>query len=75
MAVLDWIGHVQEGDENVADTPAKLTTYEVQEDQEQGICPEIEEILPNSPGWKYLVPNFCKIKNMIILDLNGLFVK
>ena len=50
MAVLDWIGHFQEGDENVADTLAELTIDEVQEDQEQGICPEIEEILPESPG-------------------------
>ena len=60
MAVLDQIGHVQEEDENVADIPAKLTTYEVQEDQEQGVCPEIEEILLDSRGWKYLVPNFCQ---------------
>ena len=75
MAVLDWIGHVQEEDENVADIPAKLTPDEVQEDQEQAVCPEIEEILPDSPGWKFLAPNFCKIKKLIILDLNGLFVK
>ena len=75
MAVLDWIGHVQEEDENVADIPAKLTTNEAQEDQEQGVCPEIEEILPDSLGWKYLVPNFGKIKKLIILDLNGLLVK
>lgn len=74
MVVLDWTGHVQEEDENFADIPAKLTPDEVQEDQEQGVCPEIEEILPDSPGWKYLVPNFCKIKKLIILDLNGLFV-
>ncbi|MCO5550532.1 hypothetical protein L7F22_004019 [Adiantum nelumboides] len=79
----NWIGDVQEPDEMVEDIAAKqdaeqdanVTPNKVEEDQEPAVCPEIEEILPNCPGWGYLVLNFCKIKNLIILDLNGLFVK
>ncbi|MCO5557228.1 hypothetical protein L7F22_010789 [Adiantum nelumboides] len=70
-------------DETVEDKVAKqdveqdadVTPDKVEEDQEPAVCPEIEEILPNCPGWGYLVLNFCKIKKLIILDLNGLFVK
>ncbi|MCO5604950.1 hypothetical protein L7F22_059125 [Adiantum nelumboides] len=80
---LSWIGDVQELDEKVEDIAAKqdaeqdadVTSDKVEEDQEPAVCPEIEEILPNCPGWGYLVLNFCKIKKLIILDLNGLFVK
>ncbi|MCO5559285.1 hypothetical protein L7F22_012881 [Adiantum nelumboides] len=80
---LSWIGDVQEPDEKVEDIAAKqdaeqdadVTPDKVEEDQEPAVCPEIEEILPNCPGWGYLVSNFCKIKKLIILDLNGLFMK
>ncbi|MCO5612608.1 hypothetical protein L7F22_066877 [Adiantum nelumboides] len=83
MAKLSWIGDVQEPDETVEDIAAKqdaekdanVTSNKVEEDQEPVVCPKIEEILPNCPGWGYLVLNFCKIKKLIILDLNGLFVK
>ncbi|MCO5584017.1 hypothetical protein L7F22_037936 [Adiantum nelumboides] len=77
------IGDVQEPDETVEDIVAKrdaeqdayVTPDKVEENQEPAVCPKIEEILPNCPGWGYLVLNFCKIKKLIILDLNGLFVK
>ncbi|MCO5581524.1 hypothetical protein L7F22_035410 [Adiantum nelumboides] len=80
---VSWIGDVQEPDETVEDIAAKqdaeqdadVTPYKVGEDQEPSICLEIDEILTNCPGWGYLVLNFCKIKKLIILDLNGLFVK
>ncbi|MCO5591794.1 hypothetical protein L7F22_045786 [Adiantum nelumboides] len=76
---LSWIGDVQESDEKVEDIAAKqdtdVTLDKVEEDQELAVCPKIEEILPNCPGWGYLVSNFCKIKKLIIFDLNGLFVK
>lgn len=83
MAELSWIGDVQEPDEKVEDIAAKqdaaqdadVTPDKVEEDQELAVCPEIEEISPNCPGWGYLVSNFCKIKKLIILDLNGVFVK
>ncbi|MCO5600444.1 hypothetical protein L7F22_054557 [Adiantum nelumboides] len=75
---LSWIGDVQEPYETVEDIAAKqdaeVTLDKVEEDQEPAVCPEIEEILPNCPGWGYLVLNFCKIKKIIILDLNGLFM-
>ncbi|MCO5573203.1 hypothetical protein L7F22_026970 [Adiantum nelumboides] len=71
------------GDETVEDIAAKqdakqdadVTPDKVEEDQEPTVCPKIEEILPNCPGWGYLISNFCKIKKLIILDLNGLFMK
>ncbi|MCO5550989.1 hypothetical protein L7F22_004484 [Adiantum nelumboides] len=80
---LSWIGDVQEPDEKVEDIAAKqdaepdayVTPDKVEEDHEPTVCPEIEEILPNCPGWEYPVSNFCKIKKLIVLDLNGLFVK
>ncbi|MCO5564528.1 hypothetical protein L7F22_018189 [Adiantum nelumboides] len=84
---LSWIGDVQEPDETVEDIAAKkyveqdaekdadVTPDKVEEDQEPVVCPKIEEILPNCPRWGYLVSNFCKIKKLINLDLNGLFVK
>lgn len=82
-AELSWIGDVQEPDEKVEDIAAEqdveqdadVTPDKVEEDQEPAVCPEIEEISPNCPGWGYLVLNFCKIKKLIILDLNGVFVK
>ncbi|MCO5569788.1 hypothetical protein L7F22_023503 [Adiantum nelumboides] len=74
---LSWIGDVQEPDEKVEDITAKqdadVTPDKVEEDQEPAVCPEIEQILPNCPGWGYLVLIFCKIKKLIILDLNGPF--
>ncbi|MCO5580463.1 hypothetical protein L7F22_034331 [Adiantum nelumboides] len=79
MEELSWIGDVQEPDKTVEDIAAKqdadVTLDKVEEDHEPAICLEIEEILPNCLGWGYLVSNFCKIKKLIILDLNGLFVK
>ncbi|MCO5562041.1 hypothetical protein L7F22_015667 [Adiantum nelumboides] len=77
---LSWIGDVhQEPDEKVEDIAAKqdadVTPNKVEEDQKPTSCPEIEEILPKCPGWGYLVLNFCKVKKLIILDLNGLFMK
>ncbi|MCO5578439.1 hypothetical protein L7F22_032281 [Adiantum nelumboides] len=84
---LSWIGDVQEPDETVEDIAAKqdveqdaeqdadVTPDKVKEDQEPAVCPKIEEISPNCLGSGYLVSNFCKIKKLIILDLNGLFVK
>ncbi|MCO5602865.1 hypothetical protein L7F22_057004 [Adiantum nelumboides] len=83
MAKLSWIGDVQELDEKVEDIAAKqdveqdvdVTPNKVEEDQEPVVCPENEEILSNYPGWGYLVLNFCKIKKLIILDLNGIFMK
>ncbi|MCO5575154.1 hypothetical protein L7F22_028951 [Adiantum nelumboides] len=74
---LSWIGDVQEPDEMVEDIAAKqdadVTPDKVEEDP--AICLKIEEILPSCPEWGYLVLNFCKIKKLIILDLNGLFKK
>ncbi|MCO5550354.1 hypothetical protein L7F22_003838 [Adiantum nelumboides] len=66
---------VQELDETVEDIAAKqnakqnvnVTPDKVEEDQEPVVCPKIEE-------WGYLVSKICKIKKLIILDLNGLFV-
>ncbi|MCO5603622.1 hypothetical protein L7F22_057773 [Adiantum nelumboides] len=79
LGELSWIEDVQEPDETIEDITAKqdadLTLDKVEEDQEPAVCPEIEEILPNCPRWGYLVSNFFKIKKLIILDLNGLFVK
>ncbi|MCO5577884.1 hypothetical protein L7F22_031719 [Adiantum nelumboides] len=76
---LSWIGDVQELDEKVEDISAKqnadVTPDKVEEDQEPTVCSKIEEILPNCPGWGYLVLNFCKIKKLIVLNLNGVFVK
>ncbi|MCO5605791.1 hypothetical protein L7F22_059975 [Adiantum nelumboides] len=80
---LSWIGDVQELDETIEDIAAKqdakkdadVTLDKVEEDREPAVCSKIEEILPNCPGWGYLVLNFCKIKKLIILDLNGLFMK
>ncbi|MCO5549126.1 hypothetical protein L7F22_002592 [Adiantum nelumboides] len=76
---LSWIGDVQEPDEKVEDIAAKqdadVTPDKVDKDQEPTVCPKIEEILPNCLGWGYLVSNFCKIKKLTILDLNGLFMK
>ncbi|MCO5578127.1 hypothetical protein L7F22_031965 [Adiantum nelumboides] len=80
---LSWIGDVQDPDEKVEDIEPKqdaeqdadVTPDKVEEDQEPVVCPELKEILPNCSGWGYLVSNFCKIKKLIILDLNGLFVK
>ncbi|MCO5603062.1 hypothetical protein L7F22_057206 [Adiantum nelumboides] len=77
------IGDVQEPNEKVEDIAAKqdaeqdadVTPDKVVEGQEPAVCPKIEEILPNYLGWVYLVLNFCKIKKLSILDLNGLFVK
>ncbi|MCO5553299.1 hypothetical protein L7F22_006820 [Adiantum nelumboides] len=83
MVELSWIGDVQESTEKVEDIAAKqdekqdanVTPDKVEEDQEPAVRSKIEEILPNCPRWGYLVLNFCKIKKLIILDLNGLFVK
>ncbi|MCO5578707.1 hypothetical protein L7F22_032552 [Adiantum nelumboides] len=80
---LSRIGEVQEPDETVEDIATKkdakqdadVTLDKVEEDRESVVCPKIEEILPKCLGWGYLVSNFCKIKKLIILDLNGLFVK
>ncbi|MCO5547489.1 hypothetical protein L7F22_000939 [Adiantum nelumboides] len=77
---LSWIGDVQELDETAEDIAAKqdaeqdadVTTRESRGRPRTNSLPKIEEILPNCPGWQYLVLNFCKI---IILNLNGLFVK
>ncbi|MCO5571966.1 hypothetical protein L7F22_025717 [Adiantum nelumboides] len=78
MAQLSWIGDVQEPNEKVKDIAAKqdvdVTPDKVEKDQEPVVCSKIKEILPNCHGWGYLVSNFC-IKKLIILDLNGLFVK
>ncbi|MCO5572203.1 hypothetical protein L7F22_025954 [Adiantum nelumboides] len=59
MAILSWIGDVQEPDEKVEDIAAKqvaeqdahVTSDKVEEDQEQAVCPKTEGILPNCPGW------------------------
>ena len=79
LAELSWIGDVQEPNEKVEDIEAQqdveVTPNKIEEDQEPANCPDIEEILPNCPGWRYLVSNFCKIKKLIIFYLNGLFVK
>ncbi|MCO5601520.1 hypothetical protein L7F22_055642 [Adiantum nelumboides] len=80
---LSWIGDAQEPDETVEDIAAKqdakqdadVTLDKVEEDQEPAVCPKIEEILPNCRGWVYLFLNFCKIKKLIIVDLNVLFMK
>ncbi|MCO5607989.1 hypothetical protein L7F22_062191 [Adiantum nelumboides] len=73
------INSLEEPDEKVEDIAAKqdadVTPDKVEENQELAVCLEIEETLPNCRGWVYLVSNFCKIKKLIILDLNGLFVK
>ncbi|MCO5576265.1 hypothetical protein L7F22_030074 [Adiantum nelumboides] len=77
------IGDAKEPDEMVEDIAANQDAEQdvdvipdkVEEDQEPTVFPKIEEILRNCPGWGYLVLNFCKIKKLIILDLNGLFVK
>ncbi|MCO5595883.1 hypothetical protein L7F22_049934 [Adiantum nelumboides] len=77
IAKLSWIGDVQEPDEMVEDIAAKqdaeqdadVTLDKVEEDQEPAVCPKIEEILANYPGWGYLVLNFWKIKKLIILDV------